>query len=65
MCARPGTICAIRAFAGSAGILSSHSCVDSIVSPSGNIIFIGVLVGRTLIIDAPGNIKCPVAPEYI
>ena len=62
MWANPGTICACRASFGRSGLSISHVWVDLICEPSGRLIRIGFLVGKTLITGAPGTIKFPVAP---
>jgi hypothetical protein len=59
--AKPGTICASRAFAGSQ-TFSRHVCVDMIFSPSGRLMMRGVVAGLMSVTGVPGSRKCPMAP---
>ena len=62
MWAKPGTICASVAAAGSHGMFRRHVWVDLMVSPSGRLIMRGLVAGLISITGAPGTTECPVAP---
>ena len=62
-CFSYGMMCAVRAAAGKFGQFMSHSWVDTIVFPSGIIIFSALVVGLILVTFAVTAIKCPVVPE--
>ena len=60
--AKPGTIWASRAVAGSHGRLRRHVWVEAICVPSGRLMMSGVVAGVMFETGVPGKRKCPVAP---
>ena len=63
-CRSCGIMCAAVAALGNSGQYMSHVCVESIVLPSGIIIFNGLLVGLIFLAFTFTAIKWPVVPEF-
>ena len=63
--ASPGTMCAFVISWGSHGMFRLHSCVELIVSPFGQVMRTGCLVGLTFVTGASSITKWPVVPESL
>ncbi len=62
-CTKSGTIWAICTVIGSCGMSTRQVCMNTIISPSGRVMYSGFDVGCKLIICALGKRKCLIVPE--